>query len=229
MNTRFLHGLQACAILLIANPASADPRHFQLVTRLLASTAQAARCDNSADGYYCLTVYAGDAHDNQRGNLNTSVILIEEGSDSVSGVQFYRSLGCTVPRDTLVTSRTGAALDSSLDTASSDCSSDGFRCDYSVDPAVCEPYVFSGVIAVRGDWQQPIATFMGRTNRQNANSATGESLNFQCQEAGGSLMQAGGFGVGDEFTPFDGRSDPQLGNSFLYGEFLHQSCNSKHE
>jgi hypothetical protein len=219
-----VHGLHVCAMLFVSYSAGADPRTFPLVTRNLASVAQAARCESTAEFFFCQTLSANDAHDHRGQNVNAAVFIVEEGSDFVAGTQVFRTLGCTVSRDALVTSRTGATLEATLDTASSSCFSDGFRCDSS---AVCEPYAFSGVIAVRGDWQQPIGTVTGQGQQKRANSATGESLSLECHEAGGELMQAGGFGVGDEFTPFDGRSEPQVGDSFLYGEFLHQSCNNK--
>ena len=230
MNTCVRDTLRACLILVLPLSASADPPLAHLMTRQLASTASAAKCENSATGYSCQYVSASKARDNRGQNETANVYVAEDGVDySTGNVTFSRSVSCPVPLASLATSRNRATLNAYLDTASLECFSDGMRCDWGVDdPPVCEPYNFTGVVAVSGTWEKPIATSSGQTSRKNANSATGEELNFQCNEAGGSLMQAGGFSVGDEFTSFDGRTsayDFSTDLYFLYGEFLHQSCN----
>jgi hypothetical protein len=219
--------LQACLCLVVSMSADAAPPFPHQTTRNLASTASATWCENSLTGNSCRSVSASEARDINGTYDFTIVTVYEQVQDYSTGyVEYFRSFACIVPRGSFTTSRSEAILEANLDNASVDCSNSGYWCDYSDVEPVCEEYAFPDVVVVRGNWQQAIQTSTAQTHRNNANSATGESANFTCQEAGGAMMRAGGFEIDGQFTPFDGRSDPYGSDTFLYSEFLHQSCNN---
>jgi hypothetical protein len=219
-------GLSAL-LLIVSMSADAAPPFNHLTNRNLSGTGSATSCTNSATGNFCQGVSAYEARDIDGTYDFTGVNVYEQGQDYSNGyVDFYRSISCTVPRGSFTTSRSGAILEAILDSASVDCNSGGYRCDYSGEEPVCEPYAFPAVVVVRGTWEQAIQTSTGQTIRKSANSATGEAANFTCQESGGAMMRTGGFEIDGQFTPFDGRADPYSADTFLYSEFSDQSCNN---
>ena len=206
--------------------AYAVPPFSPTVDRNLASNASAEHCQFSTVFFVCRSVTAGESDNSSSEGPNFAFVnATESGDDFLAGIQFFRTIGCSVGLDVFDASKFGASFQTTLDPNSTDCSTFGSQCD--IETGECEDFAYTDPVSVSGNWLEPIQTVSSRNNRVDSNDVTGVTTHAICQENGGSLMRAGGFEVDGNDVAFDGRTEPFGEDDFLYSEFLAQKCLNK--
>ena len=206
--------------------AYAVPPFSPTVMRNLASNASAEHCQFSTVFFVCRSVTAGESDNSSSEGPDFGFVnATESGDDFLAGVQFFRTIGCSVGLDVFDASKFGASFQTTLDPNSTDCSTFGSRCD--IETGECEDFAYTDPVSVSGNWLEPIQTVSSRNNRVDSNDVTGVTTHAICQENGGSLMRAGGFEVDGNEVAFDGRTEPFGEDDFLFSAFLAQKCLNK--